>query len=130
MALKEPESMEKLVYYTSRDIGKGEATCWVFRGKCPKCGKGLMGKPKEKGKIKTKAKIYVCPECGHEIEKQEYEDSLTANIEYVCPECSNKGEIQIPFKRKKADGIDTLRFQCQKCNANIDITKKMKDKKE
>lgn len=129
MALKKPESVEELVYYTCRDIGNGEATAWVYREKCPKCGKALMGKPKDKkGKVMTRAKVYACPECGFEIEKNEYEDSLTANIEYSCPECNNKGEIQIPFKRKKIEGVETLRFQCQKCGQNIDITKKMKTK--
>ena len=27
------------------------------------------------------------------------------------------------------EGANTLRFQCQKCNKNIDVTKKMKNKK-
>jgi len=127
MALKKPESMDELVYYTRRDIGKGEATAWVYREKCPKCGKGVVGKPKsEKGKIMIRAKKYVCPECSFEKEKKEYEEMLTASIEYTCPECTHKGEAQIPFKRKKIEGTETLRFQCRKCGINIDITKKMK----
>ena len=64
MALKRPESMDECVYYTLRDIGEGEATVWVFKQSCPKCGKGIMGKPKGKeGKVKIRAKEYVCPEC-------------------------------------------------------------------
>ena len=64
--MKRPESMDELVYFTRRDIGEGEATVWVFRGLCPKCGKGVMGKPVgPKGKIKVRAKEYVCPECGN-----------------------------------------------------------------
>ena len=101
----------------------GRADDW----KCPKCGKGVVGKPKgEKGKIMIRAKKYVCPECSFEKEKKEYEEMLTASIEYTCPECTHKGEAQIPFKRKKIEGTETLRFQCRKCGINIDITKKMK----
>jgi predicted RNA-binding Zn-ribbon protein involved in translation (DUF1610 family) len=130
MALKRPVSMEECLYFTQRSIGSGEAMVWVFRHDCPKCKKGLMGKPRDKkGKVLTKAKEYTCPKCNYKVPKQEYEDSLTANIEYKCPSCSNQGEKQIPFKRKNIEGIQTLRFQCDKCNANIDITKKMKEKK-
>ena len=66
--LKEPESMDELVYYTNRDLDNGgEAVCWVRRGKCPKCGKGMMGKPRnpKTGKAKIRASEYVCPECGN-----------------------------------------------------------------
>ena len=34
------------------------------------------------------------------------------------------------FKRKKIEGTDTFRFPCEKCKKNIDVTKKMKDKKK
>ena len=126
MALKQPQSMEELVYYTDRETGKGSARVWVFRGECPKC-RTLMGKPRgEKGKVKTKALEYKCPECGYSAEKQAYEEGLTASAEYKCPECGFSGEIQVPFKRKKIKGAETLRLQCQKCSANIDVTKKMK----
>ena len=125
--LKKPESMEECIYFTRRSIDNGEVTAWVFRKLCPKCGKGLMGKPRDKeGNVKIRAKEYVCPKCGYTVKKKEYEESLTANIEYTCPHCGHKGEIQVPFKRKKMAGVDTLRFQCQKCGKNIDITKKMK----
>lgn len=128
--LKRPESMEEVVYFTRRDIGEGEATVWVFRGQCPKCGKGLMGKPRDKGKVKMRAKEYVCPECGHTVEKQEYEESLMANLDYTCPECKHKGETQVQFKRKSVKGVKTLRAVCEKCNASIDVTKKMKEPKK
>jgi predicted RNA-binding Zn-ribbon protein involved in translation (DUF1610 family) len=49
---------------------------------------------------------------------------------YTCPTCGFKGEYTGPFKRKKIEGTDTFRFQCSKCKANIDVTKKMKDKKK
>ena len=48
---------------------------------------------------------------------------------YKCPACGNAGEKQIQFKRKNIDGVQTLRFQCDKCKANIDVTKKMKERK-
>ncbi len=130
MALKQPQSMEELIYYTDRQIGNGEARVWVFRELCLKCKKAMMGKPKDsKGKVMIRAKEYMCPACNYKIDKQEYEDSLTADIEYKCPKCGFKGELQIPFKRKNIGGIPTLRFQCQKCGENIDVTKKMKYKK-
>lgn len=47
MSLKLPESMEGIVYWTSRSMGDGKAKTWVNREKCPECGKGLMGKPKK-----------------------------------------------------------------------------------
>jgi predicted RNA-binding Zn-ribbon protein involved in translation (DUF1610 family) len=131
MALRELKSMDECVYFTNRTIGNGKAVCWVFRETCPKCKKGVVGKPKDKkGKVLMRAKEYVCPNCGFTMQKQEYEDTLTANVSYTCPHCGNKGEAQVPFKRKKIDGIDTLRVKCAKCNANIDITKKMKSKGE
>lgn len=131
--------MDECVYYTFRGIGeKGEAKAWVFRKECPKCGKGLMGKPKDEktGKPKIRAKEYVCPECGHTAEKVEYEESLTVNIKYICPHCEHEGETQVPFKRRKVQifdeesgkkkAVEVLRFSCEKCEKNVDITKKMK----
>lgn len=136
--LQEPTSMEECIYFTNRIMGKGKVKAWVFRDKCPKCNKGLMGKPQDEktGKPKIRAQEYVCPKCGHTIKKQEYEDSLTINIKYTCPYCQHEGELQTTFKRKKIQRIDeetgkkqtidSIRFQCQKCSKNIDITKKMK----
>jgi len=134
--LKEPKSMSECVYYTDREIGKGRVKTWAFKKICPKCGKAIMGKPVEKGKVKIRAKEYVCPECGYKEEQQEYEDSLTASIQYICPYCNHKGEIEIPFKRKKIKilneetgkktSTESLRFQCEKCGKDIDVTKKMK----
>ena len=131
MSLIEPTSMEQCAYFTRRAIGNGQAMVWVFKNKCLKCKEGVMEKPKDdKGKTKIRAKEYVCSNCGHVVSKEENEEKSFANIKYTCPECKNEGELQTPFKRKKIDGADTLRFQCQKCNANIDVTKKMKKKKE
>ena len=130
LSIKEPESMEEIIYFTQRAIGAGKVRCWVFKQDCPKCKGALMGKPVEKGKIKVRAKNYICPKCNYSVEKQQYEDSLTANIHYVCPSCSFSGYAQIPFKRKMVQGISTLQSSCEKCNTKIDITKKMKIKSE
>lgn len=137
MALREPQSMDECVYFTRRELGaNGKVVTWVFRQECPKCHKALMGKPVEKGKVKIRTKQYVCPECGYTINEDEYEETLTASIKYTCPYCGFVGEIQVPFRRKKVQMLDeetgkktaaeSLRFTCQKCSKNIDITKKMK----
>ncbi len=138
MSLREPASMEECVYFTNRIVGNGKIKAWVFKEHCPKCGKSLMGKPRDKktGKAKIRAGEYTCPECNYTVEKEEYEDSLTANIRYTCPHCSHSGEAQESFKRRKVqrfneesgkkETVETIRFQCEKCKQNIDVTKKMK----
>ena len=129
MALQQPKSMDELVYYTSRDLGKGDVRMWVFRKQCPKCGT-QMAKPKDsRGKVRVRTKEYVCSKCGHKEENKAYEDSLLANVEYTCPQCSNRSETQVPFKRKLIEGVPTIRITCGKCGSNIDVTKKMKEKK-
>jgi len=125
----EPENMDELIYFTNRTIGEGNAKAWVYKEDCPKCGKAKMGKPVVKGKVKIRAKEYVCPECGNTVEKKEYEETLTCEASYTCPHCKHQGEASVPYKRKKIDGVDTIRVQCTSCNGNIDITKKMKEKK-
>ncbi len=133
MALRKPESMDECVYFTQRDLeaGKGEIMIWVFRRKCSKCSKSFMGKPRDSsGKVKIRATNYVCGSCGYAVEKQAYEDSLAANAEYRCPKCGFSGETAIPFKRKNIEGVPTLRFTCGKCGTNMDITKKMKEKRK
>ena len=131
--------MKELVYFTQRILlPDGKAKVWVFKEKCPKCGKAFMSKPidPKTGKPKIRAKEYVCPECGYTVEKEEYEDSLTANIEYICPNCKKKGAKQVPFKRKKITvvnpdsgkkaRVDAIVFECEFCGHKINITKKMK----
>lgn len=135
MAEKKPESeedIEKLVYFTQRRIDGGYAVAWVYRQKCAKCNKGLMGKPRDDktGKAKIRSPEYVCPECGNSVEKNEYEETLTANIEYKCPECGNESVIQIPYRRKSFQGVKALVFECEKCGEKIAITKKMKEPKK
>ena len=129
--VKFPESMDELIYFTRRNIGEnGKSIVWVYKQKCPECGKALMAKPKDEktGKAMIRAKEYVCPECKYTAEKKAYEESLTAEMQYTCSSCGFKGDAETVFKRKKIQGIGTLRFQCGKCKANIDITKKMKEK--
>lgn len=131
MTLTEPKGMEECIYFTNRTIGNGKATVWVLRQSCQKCGKSLMGKPRDsKGKVKIRAQEYQCPECKYTVEKQEYEDTLIACVKYTCPSCSHAGETEVQFKRKKIEGVETLRVKCQDCGANIDITKKMKKRDE
>ncbi|MFO7711245.1 MAG: hypothetical protein R6V53_05765 [Candidatus Woesearchaeota archaeon] len=128
--LQLPESMDECAYFTNRKIGDGQAKVWVFRQMCPECGKALMGKPVEKGKVKVRAKEYVCPECKYTETKDEYEPKLTANVQYTCPSCKYEGEKQVPYKRKNIKGVPTLRIVCDECGYNIDITKKMKEPKK
>jgi len=130
MTLKQPESMDECIYFTRRVTDKGKIVAWVFKEDCPKCGKALMGKPVEKGKVKIRAKDYVCPECNHSVEKKEYEETLTANIEYACPHCGNLGEQQTPYKWKTYQGVKAIVFNCDKCKEKISVTKKMKLAKE
>ncbi len=139
MGLKEPKSMDECIYFTNRSIGeKGKLKAWVFKQKCPKCGKALMGKPRDPktGKPKIRAKEYVCPSCKHTEEKQAYEETLNICVKYTCPHCGHQAELETQFKRKKVQifneekqkkvSIPSIRFQCSKCGENIDITKKMK----
>ncbi len=126
MTLKLPESADECIYFTQRQLGAGKAKAWVFKEQCPKCKKAKMGKPVEKGKVKIRAKEYVCPSCNYAVEKKEYEESLTCNIMYVCPSCSYSGEAQVQFKRKNIQGIPTIQAECEKCKAKLNITKKMR----
>ncbi len=44
MALRQPESMDEVIYFTRRVIGNGKAVAWVYRKDCPECG-AKMGNP-------------------------------------------------------------------------------------
>lgn len=128
MALKQPENMDELVYFTRRTINDGKIKVWVFTADCPECKKGQMRKPidSKSGKFKIRALEYVCTACGHEMNKTDVEADLTAYAEYVCPSCKKVGEGQIPFKRKKFQGVDALIFECSHCQEKLPVTKKMK----
>tara|TARA_Y100000031_G_C8158351_1_gene355679 strand:- start:296 stop:706 length:411 start_codon:yes stop_codon:yes gene_type:complete len=132
MGLKQPESMDECVYFTRRVIGSGKIMAWVFRGHCPECKEGIMGKPVDAktGKAKIRAKEYVCKACSHQVEKSEYEDTLTCNIAYTCPHCSKEGETQAPFKWKTFQGVKCVSFNCGSCNEKIGMSKKMANPKK
>jgi len=102
MPFKKPKSFSELIYFTRRKDEFGQVKVYVFREKCTECGKADMGKPinPKTGKVMSRSKEYVCSECGHSVEKEAYEDSLTASIEYTCPE-GHSGEVEIPFERRK-----------------------------
>ena len=127
MALRQPESMDELVYFTRRTLEpKGRINAWAFKMQCPKCKKALMGKPVEKGKIKIRASEYVCPACGYTEEKAEHEKNLEVCVEYICPKCENSGEATTPYKRKTWQGVPAFVFECGKCGEKLGVTKKMK----
>ena len=132
MALKQPASMDDCVYFTRRTVGpKGKIMAWVFREKCPKCKKGLMGKPKnETGGIKIRASEYVCPSCGHTVEKKAYEDTLTCNIIYTCTHCGKAGEAHVPYQRRTFEGVQAVVFDCDHCHKKLGVSKKMKEGKK
>ena len=126
MKLTMPESMDECLYFTNRSVEEGNVIAWVYRKKCPKCGKAKMGKPVVKGKVKTRAKEYVCPECGYSEEKKEHEESLTLEAKYTCPNCGKDGESTCVYKRKKYKGVDSYVVECQHCGEKIPVTKKLK----
>ena len=131
MALKKPNSVEECVYFTNRTIGSGMAMAWVFRKECPKCKKGIMGKPLKKGnKVDKKADHYVCYSCGYSESNEQLENGLILNVEYKCPYCGNEGETTTEYKRKTFDGVPSYVFECQKCKKKIGLTKKLKETKK
>ena len=130
--VKEPESMDDLIYFTNRTLeeGKGKIKAWVYKKLCPKCNKAKMGKPIEAGKVKIRAKEYKCPECGFTEEKVTHEESLTLEAKYLCPSCQKEGESTTPYKRKSFMGVKAYVVECSNCGAKIPVTKKMKGVKK
>src|SRR5210317_1196114 len=101
--------MEECFYFTNRSLedGKGSAMAWVFKPDCPECGKAKMGKPVDSktGKVKVRAKEYVCPECNHTVDKLDFEATLTMNVKYTCPYCGKEGEGTTDYKLKTYKGV-------------------------
>jgi len=128
--MKEPESMDECIYFTNRAADNGRITAWVMKADCPACGADKMGKPVVKGKVKIRAKEYVCPACGYTEEKTEHEEKLTVQIKYTCPHCRDVGEAETPYIRKTFKGVPSYVFICNGCGEKIGITKKMKKPKK
>ena len=131
MALEVPESMDDCLYFTNRSLDpEGQILAWVHKKECPKCKKAKMGKPVVKGKVKIRAKEYVCPSCEYTEEKAEHEGSLTMEATYTCPHCGQEGEGTTLYTRKSYQGVPSFIIVCQHCNEKIAITKKMKKPKK
>lgn len=123
--------MDELVYFTRRTLEpQGRITAWTKKKECPQCKKALMGKPVEKGKVKIRATVYVCPECGYEEPKAQHEPTLTLSAIYTCPDCGKEGESTAPYKRKTFQGVPSFVVECEHCGVNIPLTKKMKEPKK
>ena len=134
MTLQMPKTPDECLYFTRRSLdNEGSIIAWVYKKDCPECGKAKMGKPVDEktGKVKIRAKEYVCPQCGYTEEKKEHEESCTMEIIYKCPNCSNDGETTTIFKRKSFTLPNEKKapayvFECGKCGQKIGITKRMK----
>ncbi|MBU1621993.1 MAG: hypothetical protein KJ597_00295 [Nanoarchaeota archaeon] len=128
MTLKIPETMDQCLYFTNR----GSILAWAYKKECPKCKKAKMGKPVDEktGKVKIRAKEYVCPECGYTEEKQEHEESLTLEATYTCPKCGKEGESTAQYKRKNYLGVPSFVIECQHCGEVMPLTKKLKEPKK
>jgi predicted RNA-binding Zn-ribbon protein involved in translation (DUF1610 family) len=132
MALEIPEDMGDLFYFSRRAMGDGKAMAWVYRPKCPECGKAKMGKPvnEKTGRAKIRAKEYVCPECNHTVPKEEFEETCQMEVVYTCPHCGKNGEAHTHYKLKSFEGVKAYVFECEGCGKKIGITKKMKAPKK
>lgn len=127
MSITMPESTKECLYFTRRSLDNdGSAVAWVYKRDCPECGKAKMGKPVEKGKVKMRAKEYVCPECGYSEEKQEHEEKSQLEVIYKCPHCGFEGEATTEFKRQNFNKKKSYVFECGKCHEKIGITKRLK----
>jgi len=85
-----------------------------------------MGKPVVKGKVKSRADYYECPECKYQEGKNEHEESLTIEAKYTCHECGKEGEGTGSYVRKTYKGVKSFLVVCEHCSAKIPITKKLK----
>ena len=119
--------MDECLYFSRRSLGEtGQAVAWVKKIDCPECGKAKMGKLVDKGKIKTRAEIYVCPACGYSEEKIAHEESLQLEAQYTCSKCGKDGQSSALYKRKNYLEVPSFVVDCQHCGEKIPLTKKMK----
>jgi hypothetical protein len=132
MALKLPQSMDDLLYFTNRVTPQMSLKAWVYKKSCPKCKKALMGKPLDPktGRPKIRSTEYECPACKYSEPKVAHEESLQIEAMYSCPKCQKKGESSGPYKRKTYQGVPSYLVECSACGEKIPITKKMKDPKK
>lgn len=126
MPFKIPNSVDECLYFTNRIIGDGKILAWVYRKKCPQCGKARMGKPIVKGKAKSRAREYQCPACKYTEDKETHEASVKIEAHYTCPKCYKEGESTGEYKRKNVQGTPSYVIICQHCKEKILLTKKLK----
>ena len=130
MALREPEDMEELFYFTRRKLENGGwVRAWVYKPEAP-TGKGVLSKPinPKTGRVKVRSTIYVDDE-GNEYPVKEIDPTLKLEIKYKSPYTGKEGETTIPYKRKTYKGVPSFVFEDQEGN-KIAITKKMKKPKK
>ena len=130
MALKEPESMDELFYFTRRTLENGGwLRAWVYRPPAP-TGKGLLSKPVDEktGRPKIRSDVYVDDE-GNEYPCKEIDKTLKVEVKYKSPYTGKEGEALCPFVRKTFQGVKAFVFEDQEGN-KIAITKKMKEPKK
>ena len=130
MALKEPENMDELFYFTRRKLeNDGWIRAWVYKPEAPS-GKGLLSKPTDPktGRPKVRSDVYV-DDAGNEYPVKEIDPTLTLEIKYKSPYTGKEGETTIPYKRKTYQGVPAFVFEDQEGN-KIPITKKMKQPKK
>lgn len=132
MAIKLPTSMDDLLYFTNRVTPTLSVKAWVYKKQCPKCKKGLMGKPVDSktGKVKIRSTDYECQNCGFTEDKATHEATLEVQAQYTCPACKHKGEGVTSYKRKTFQGVPSFIILCSNCQEKIPITKKLKDPKK
>ena len=132
--MKMPESTNECFYFTNRILeNDGSIIAWVYKPKCPECGKGIMGKPinEKTGKVKSRAKIYVCSECNHEVDKDEFDKTLSVEIQYTCPHCGEEGKVHGNWdKPAKKSASTVLKFRCEKCSNLVRVSRMKKKKKK
>lgn len=128
-----PETMDELLYFTNRRLPDGTKILAVVERKdCPECGKEKMGKPinEKTGKVKTRAKEYVCPNCGHEEPKKAHEESLELDIQYTNSEQTEVKRTKTPYKRRTWKGMKSFVFENEFTGERMGITKRLKTKKK
>jgi len=125
--VKEPESMDDLLYFTRRKLDNdGWVHAWVWRPKSP--AGNPMGKEKDSktGRPKVRSKMLVDPKTGYEISIDDV--NLQVEIKYKSPHDGSEGETTVPFKWKTYQGVKSIVFT-DKAGNKIPITKKMKTPK-